>query len=134
MFSAYCRSGRAFGQNAGMSLEYQAAIIGGGPAGLQAALTLGRMHVETVLFDDVRYRNASSPKMGNVLGWDGAEPAALRTAARAELAECAASLTRLEAERAEEDRAGREAEAAERSHAEEAATASAELISPCGSS
>jgi thioredoxin reductase len=66
--------------------EYQAAIIGGGPAGLQAALTLGRMHVETLVFDDMRYRNASSPRMGNVLGWDGAEPAALRTAAHSELA------------------------------------------------
>lgn len=68
-----------------MSLGYQAAIVGGGPAGLQAALTLGRMHIDTVLFDDVRYRNASSTKMGNVLGWDGARPEALRTAARSEL-------------------------------------------------
>lgn len=69
-----------------MTFEYQAAIIGGGPAGLQAALTLGRMHVATVVFDDVRYRNASSPKMGNVLGWDGVDPEALRTAAQSELA------------------------------------------------
>jgi thioredoxin reductase len=44
------------------------------------------MHVETLVFDDMRYRNASSPRMGNVLGWDGAEPAALRTAAHSELA------------------------------------------------
>jgi thioredoxin reductase len=69
-----------------MAHEYQAAIIGGGPAGLQAALTLGRMHVETLVFDDLRYRNASSSRMGNVLGWDGAEPAALRSAAHSELA------------------------------------------------
>lgn len=68
-----------------MADDYQAAIIGGGPAGLQAALTLGRMHVATVVFDDVRYRNASSPRMGNVLGWDGAEPQALRSAAQSEL-------------------------------------------------
>ncbi len=66
--------------------KYQAAIIGGGPAGLQAALTLGRMHVETVVFDDGRYRNASSSVMGNVLGWAGAEPAALRAAVHEELA------------------------------------------------
>lgn len=69
-----------------MTQMYQAAIIGGGPAGLQAALTLGRMHVETLVFDDARYRNASSARMGNVLGWDGAEPAALRSAAHSELA------------------------------------------------
>ncbi|MDZ5143592.1 MULTISPECIES: NAD(P)/FAD-dependent oxidoreductase [Microbacterium] len=69
-----------------MTWKYQAAIIGGGPAGLQAALTLGRMHVETVVFDDGRYRNASSSVMGNVLGWAGAEPAALRAAVHEELA------------------------------------------------
>lgn len=72
-------------QNGLITLLYQAAIVGGGPAGLQAALTLGRMHVETLVFDDVRYRNAASPMMGNVLGWDGAEPAALRTSAHSEL-------------------------------------------------
>ncbi|MFG6491004.1 NAD(P)/FAD-dependent oxidoreductase [Microbacterium sp. P03] len=70
-----------------MILQYQAAIVGGGPAGLQAALTLGRMHVETLVFDDVRYRNVSSSLMGNVLGWDGAAPAALRSAAHTELAD-----------------------------------------------
>lgn len=68
-----------------MADDYEAAIVGGGPAGLQAALTLGRMHVTTVVFDDVRYRNASSPRMGNVLGWDGAEPGALRSTAHSEL-------------------------------------------------
>ena len=76
----------ALGQNGLMTHGYQAAIIGGGPAGLQAALTLGRMHVETLVVDDGRYRNASSARMGNVLGWDGAEPAALRAAAHSELA------------------------------------------------
>ena len=68
-----------------MAHEYQVAIVGGGPAGLQAALTLGRMHIETLVFDDVRYRNASSARVGNVLGWDGADPAALRSAAHSEL-------------------------------------------------
>ncbi|WP_460631852.1 NAD(P)/FAD-dependent oxidoreductase [Leifsonia lichenia] len=69
-----------------MTTVLPAAVVGGGPAGLQAALTLGRMHVETVLFDDARYRNASSARMHNVLGWDGATPAALRAAGRTELA------------------------------------------------
>lgn len=68
-----------------MSTVHQAAVIGGGPAGLQAALTLGRMHVTTLLFDDARYRNATSAHMHNVLGWDGATPAELRSAGRAEL-------------------------------------------------
>ncbi len=74
------------GQNGHMAHAYQAAIVGGGPAGLQAALTLGRMHVEMLVFDDARYRNASSARMGNVLGWDGAEPTRLRSAAHSELA------------------------------------------------
>ncbi|KTS89323.1 hypothetical protein NS183_09270 [Microbacterium testaceum] len=60
-------------------------IVGGGPAGLQAALTLGRMHVDTVVFDDERPRNSTSARMHNVLGWDGTEPARLRAAARNEL-------------------------------------------------
>lgn len=69
-----------------MGSTYQVAIVGGGPAGLQAALTLGRMHVDTLVFDDGRYRNSSSAHMGNVLGWDGAEPATLRSVAHSELA------------------------------------------------
>lgn len=69
-----------------MSTVHQAAVIGGGPAGLQAALTLGRMHVATLLFDDAHYRNDTSPQMHNVLGWDGATPAEFRSAGRAELA------------------------------------------------
>ncbi|MEN0083157.1 MAG: NAD(P)/FAD-dependent oxidoreductase [Leifsonia sp.] len=68
-----------------MTDRYEAAILGGGPAGLQAALTLGRMHVRTLLLDDGRYRNATSPRIGNVLGWDGAEPERLRAAAHSEL-------------------------------------------------
>jgi thioredoxin reductase len=69
-----------------MAHRYEAAVVGGGPAGLQAALTLGRMHIDAVVFDDARYRNASSARMGNVLGWDGVDPAKLRLAAQSELA------------------------------------------------
>jgi thioredoxin reductase len=61
------------------------AVVGGGPAGLQAALTLGRMHVRTVVFDHGRYRNASSPAMHNMLSRDGVGPLELRTAAHEEL-------------------------------------------------
>ncbi len=62
------------------------AIIGGGPAGLQAALTLGRVHRRAVLLDDGAYRNATVPHMHNVLGHDGRPPAEFRAAGRAELA------------------------------------------------
>lgn len=73
-------------QNGLMSEIHEVGVVGGGPAGLQAALTLGRMHVATVLFDDARYRNATAAQMHNVLGWDGAAPAALRAAGHTELA------------------------------------------------
>lgn len=66
--------------------SYEVAVVGGGAAGLQAALTLGRMNVRTVVFDDGLYRNATSPQMHNILGWDGTEPESVRAAARAELA------------------------------------------------
>ena len=65
---------------------YEVAIIGGGPAGLQAALTLGRMHRRAVLLDSGRYRNAPVRHMQNLIGFDGADPAELRAAARRDLA------------------------------------------------
>jgi thioredoxin reductase len=62
------------------------AIIGGGPAGLQAALTLGRIHRDVVLFDDGTYRNAKVAHMHNVVASDGTAPAQFRTRARTQLA------------------------------------------------
>lgn len=62
------------------------AIIGAGPAGLQAALTLGRMHRSVVVLDAGRYRNDRADAMHNLIGHDGQTPAAFRAAARAELA------------------------------------------------
>ena len=65
---------------------YDAVVIGGGPAGLQAALTLGRMHRRVLLLDSGEYRNASAEHMHNVVTHDGTPPAEFRAAARAELA------------------------------------------------
>lgn len=65
---------------------YDTVIVGGGPAGLQAALTLGRVHRPTVLFDEGGYRNDPTAHVHNVLGFDGTPPAELRARARAELA------------------------------------------------
>lgn len=60
-------------------------IIGGGPAGLQAALSLGRIHRDAVLLDDGRYRNATVSHMHNVLGADGTAPGDFRARAREQL-------------------------------------------------
>ncbi|KRF38135.1 NAD(P)/FAD-dependent oxidoreductase [Terrabacter sp. Soil810] len=61
------------------------AVIGGGPAGLQAALTLGRIHRDAVLFDDGTYRNATVSHMHNVVAHDGTPPADFRADARRQL-------------------------------------------------
>lgn len=64
---------------------YEAIIIGGGPAGLQAALTLGRMHRRVLLLDSSEYRNATVEHAHNLLGNDGVPPADLRRRGRDEL-------------------------------------------------
>jgi thioredoxin reductase len=65
---------------------YDALVIGGGPAGLQAALTLGRMHRPTLLLDSGTYRNGPVDAMHNVLTNDGRHPADFRAVVRSELA------------------------------------------------
>ncbi len=65
---------------------YDAIVIGAGPAGLQAALTLGRMHRSTLLLDSGEYRNGTVLHMHNMVGVDGTPPAEFRATARTELA------------------------------------------------
>ncbi len=64
-------------------------IVGGGPAGLAGALTLGRVRRDVLLLDSGEPRNAPSPAMHNFLTRDGTPPAEMRALARAELAEYA---------------------------------------------
>jgi len=61
-------------------------VIGGGPAGLQAALTLGRMHRTVLLLDSGQYRNGTVEHAHNYATHDGIAPAELRRLARADLA------------------------------------------------
>lgn len=65
---------------------YDAIVIGAGPAGLQAALTLGRMHRPALLLDSGEYRNGTVHHMHNMIGSDGRPPAELRAQARTEIA------------------------------------------------
>jgi len=60
-------------------------IVGGGPAGLSAALVLGRCRRDVIVFDDGRYRNARSRLLNGFLTRDGSDPGELRQIARAEL-------------------------------------------------
>ncbi len=61
-------------------------VVGGGPAGLQAALTLARVHRTVALVDEGPGRNASAAHMQNVVTRDGTPPAEFRAIARAQLA------------------------------------------------
>ncbi|WP_132254142.1 NAD(P)/FAD-dependent oxidoreductase [Methylobacterium segetis] len=60
-------------------------IVGGGPAGLNAALILGRCRRSVLLCDRGEPRNAATPRTWGVFTRDGTPPFALREAAQADL-------------------------------------------------
>ena len=61
-------------------------IVGGGPAGLNAALILGRCRRRVLVLDHGTPRNAVAPLTWGVFTRDGTPPAELRALARADLA------------------------------------------------
>jgi len=65
--------------------SYDVVVVGGGPAGLQTALTLGRMHRSVLLLDSGEYRNAAAKEMHNFVTHDGRSPEEFRAAARRDL-------------------------------------------------
>ncbi len=67
------------------SRHVEVVIVGGGPAGLSAALVLGRCRRGVVVFDDGNYRNASAPRMHGFLSRDDVSPRELRQIAHAQL-------------------------------------------------
>ena len=66
---------------------YDAVIVGGGPAGLSAALVLGRARKRVLVVDEARPANAVSQGVGGLLGHDRVKPADLRDSGRRQLAE-----------------------------------------------
>ena len=66
-------------------MDHDVVILGGGPAGLQAALTLGRMHRPVVVLDPGGYRNDPADHLHNFVSRDGTPPAELRAIAREQL-------------------------------------------------
>jgi thioredoxin reductase len=68
---------------------FEVLVVGGGPAGLNAAQTLGRQRRRALLVDSGKPRNAPASEMHMFLSRDGFSPAALRRIGRAEIAEYA---------------------------------------------
>ena len=60
-------------------------VVGGGPAGLSAALVLGRCRWRVILIDAGTRRNAASPALHGYLSRDGIDPGELRSLGRAEV-------------------------------------------------
>jgi thioredoxin reductase len=67
-------------------VDLEVAIIGGGPAGLSAALLLGRSRRRVVLFDGGSHRNDEARAVHGFLTRDGTPPGNLRELGQAELA------------------------------------------------
>jgi thioredoxin reductase len=66
-------------------MTYDVVVVGAGPAGLSAALTLGRARRPTLLIDGGPGRNSPSEGVHNFLTRDGIAPAELRTIALEQL-------------------------------------------------
>lgn len=69
----------------GADQPYDAAIVGGNFAGLQAALYLLRARRRVVLFDDGQHRNRFAAHSHGFLGHDGMAPAVIKANALAQL-------------------------------------------------
>ncbi|WP_367898680.1 NAD(P)/FAD-dependent oxidoreductase [Leptospira sp. WS58.C1] len=68
-----------------MKFDHEVLIIGGGPAGLSAALSLGRMSRTALVCDDSRPRNAASSHLNNFPTRDGIHPAEWRKLVKKDL-------------------------------------------------
>lgn len=68
-----------------MDSEWDCVVIGGGAAGLSAALVLGRARRRTLLLDGGRQSNLAAEAIGGLLGGDKRPPAEYYAAGRAEL-------------------------------------------------
>jgi thioredoxin reductase len=68
------------------SRTWDCIVVGAGPAGLSAALVLGRARRSVLVLDSGHPRNYATHEMHGVLGHDGLDPADLRARGRVELA------------------------------------------------
>src|ERR671916_2370048 len=80
-------TGRLDHLDAWHNAPYDAVIVGGGPAGLSAALVLGRARKRVLVVDEGRPANAVSQGVGGLLGHDRVKPADLRDSGQRQLEE-----------------------------------------------
>src|SRR3954466_13715624 len=78
--------GRSVRAHADPMNEYDVIVVGGGAAGLSAALVLARARRRVAVLDAGRPRNAPAAHMHGFLGSDGRPPAELTAAGRREVA------------------------------------------------
>ena len=69
-----------------MNSEWECVVVGGGVAGLSAALVLGRARRRTLVLDQGGQSNRAAAHVGGLLGHDGRPPSELYAAGREELA------------------------------------------------
>ncbi|OAG07389.1 FAD/NAD(P)-binding domain-containing protein [Paraphaeosphaeria sporulosa] len=67
--------------------DYDAIVIGGGPAGLAATSGLARVRRNVLLIDSGEYRNDPTRHAHDILGFDGVTPAWLRFSARKQISD-----------------------------------------------
>ncbi|MBQ1088660.1 NAD(P)/FAD-dependent oxidoreductase [Streptomyces sp. B93] len=77
--------------------QYEVVVVGGGAAGLSAALVLGRARRRTLVVDAGEPRNAPAAHMQGYLSRDGMPPAEFLAVGREEIARYAVELVRDEA-------------------------------------
>ena len=68
-----------------MDTSWECIIVGGGAAGLSAALVLGRARRRVLVVDAGQQSNLAAPGIGGLLGHDGRSPAELYELGRKEL-------------------------------------------------
>lgn len=73
-----------------------ALIVGGGPAGLSAALAFARQNQTAIVFDNGKYRNAAADFMHLNPGWDHKPPSDFRSTARSQITQHYGSIRILE--------------------------------------
>ena len=66
-------------------MQFDVLVVGGGPAGLSAALILGRCHRTVLLCDEGHQRNLSSRAIHGLLGREGRSPASFLDEAHKDL-------------------------------------------------